>query len=178
VEDDSGFAVRIAAGLPVHKVPVADIEHAVVVWFDLWVKLCHIFPVNVVGQLCSLCSADSYCSDAQRRGERRAKRVRSTARLCTPSRRPTRLVASNDSGESPQGLIGLPWPGEDGSDVRVERHNEAALCIVRRILVRPRAGEVVLGKDFVNSNPPLRSGLLRLGLPHILVAHGALPSAR
>ena len=49
MEDDSGFAVRIAAGLPVHKVPVADIEHAVVVWFDLWVKLSHVFSVNVVG---------------------------------------------------------------------------------------------------------------------------------
>ena len=67
MEDDSGFAVRIAAGLTVHKIPVADIEHAVVVWFDFWVKLCHIFPVNVVGQRCSLCSADSYCSDAQRK---------------------------------------------------------------------------------------------------------------
>jgi hypothetical protein len=42
VEEDSGLAVRIAAGLPVHKVPIADIEHAVVVWFDLWVQPRHV----------------------------------------------------------------------------------------------------------------------------------------
>src|SRR6266581_3735522 len=41
VEDDSVFVVRIAAGLPVHKVPVADIEHAMVVRFDFWVEHCH-----------------------------------------------------------------------------------------------------------------------------------------
>jgi hypothetical protein len=43
VEDDSGFAIRMAARLPVHQVLIADIEHTVVVWFDFWVKLGHSF---------------------------------------------------------------------------------------------------------------------------------------
>jgi hypothetical protein len=43
MEDDSGFAIWMAARLPVHQVPIADIEPAVVVWFDFWVKLRHSF---------------------------------------------------------------------------------------------------------------------------------------
>jgi hypothetical protein len=38
VEDDRGRAARVAAGLPVHPVPVADVEQAAVVRFGLRVR--------------------------------------------------------------------------------------------------------------------------------------------
>jgi hypothetical protein len=49
VEDDGGLAMRIATGLPVHKVPVTDFEHAVIVWLNLWIERCHMVPMHVRG---------------------------------------------------------------------------------------------------------------------------------
>ena len=48
MEDDSRFAVRVAADLPIHKIPVAHIEHAMVVRFDFWVGHCHTYSLPLV----------------------------------------------------------------------------------------------------------------------------------
>ncbi len=42
VEDDSGFAMRVAADLPIDKMSIANIQHPLVVRFDCWVEHCHI----------------------------------------------------------------------------------------------------------------------------------------
>ena len=86
-------------------------------------------------------------------------------------------MAANHSCESPQGVVCLPSPGEDSGDVRVEGYYEAALCVPGGVLVRPRAAEVVLGKDFVDSKLT-RAHPLSLWRLHILFAHGASLSAR
>ena len=39
MEDDRGLAARVAADLPIDEVPVADVEHAVVVRLDFGVEL-------------------------------------------------------------------------------------------------------------------------------------------
>jgi hypothetical protein len=41
VEDDRGFAVRVAADLPIHQIPVANIEQAMVIRFDFWIEHPH-----------------------------------------------------------------------------------------------------------------------------------------
>ena len=93
------------------------------------------------------------------------------------SRRSPCLMASDDHCESPQGVVGLPSSWEDLGNVRVERHDEATFCVAGGVLVRPRAAEVVLREDFVDSNPTC-SQFLSVWLPHMLFAHGALRSAR
>jgi hypothetical protein len=42
VEDDHRYAARGAAELPIHPITIADIEHAMVVRFDIWVEHAHI----------------------------------------------------------------------------------------------------------------------------------------
>ena len=41
MEDERGLASGIAARLPIDLVPVTDIEHAMIVWFYIWVQFAH-----------------------------------------------------------------------------------------------------------------------------------------
>ena len=41
MQDQSGLAGRVAPGLPVHMVPIADAEHATIVRFDVWIPRGH-----------------------------------------------------------------------------------------------------------------------------------------
>jgi uncharacterized protein (DUF433 family) len=57
-------------------------------------------------------------------------------------------VTSDHPRESPEGVIRLSSPGEYGSNVRIESHDDAALGVSRGVLVRPSPAKVVLGTDF------------------------------
>ena len=41
MQHDGRLASRIAAGLPVDAITVANFEHAMLVRFDSWIQLCH-----------------------------------------------------------------------------------------------------------------------------------------
>ena len=41
MQNDRRLAARIAAGPPVDAIAVANLEHAVFVWFDRWIQMCH-----------------------------------------------------------------------------------------------------------------------------------------
>ena len=125
-----------------------------------------------------LCEAEA----AERRGEQpRASEcepaVCSTARLCAPPRWPPCMMALNYPCESAQGVVGLASAWKDDRNVRIERHNDAALCIARGVLIRSSPAEVVLWKDVIRRDRRC-SSLATLPLSHILYAHGALLSAR
>ena len=78
------------------------------------------------------------------------QRTGSVPRSCAPRRPcPRRPVASDNARQRAQGLVGLPGSREDGSDIRIKRYNDATFGIARRVLVRPRTTEVVLGQDLV-----------------------------
>jgi hypothetical protein len=41
MEHDDRFTAWIATSLPVDEMPVADIEHAMLVWLNFWIAYCH-----------------------------------------------------------------------------------------------------------------------------------------
>ena len=96
--------------------------------------------------------------------------------LCRTSRGAPRSAPSDDMRQSPQSVVCLPGSWEYRSDVRIKRHDNAALRVPRSVLVRPSPAEVVLGKEFVDCD--VSGGLLSFCSLHTPSAQGASPSAR
>ena len=96
--------------------------------------------------------------------------------LCRTSRGTPRSVPSDDMRQSPQSVVCLPGSWEYRSDVRIKRHDNAALRVPRSVLVRPSPAEVVLGKEFVDCD--VSGGLLSFCSLHTPSAQSASPSAR
>ncbi len=59
----------------------------------------------------------------------------------------------DESPQCPQSFIRLSSPGKHGGNVRVEGNHNGTLGVTGCVLIRPSLTEVVLWKNFINSNP-------------------------
>ena len=59
----------------------------------------------------------------------------------------------DEPSQYPQSFIRLSSPGKHGGNVRVEGNHTGTLGVTGYVLIRPGLTEVVLWKNFINSNP-------------------------